>query len=155
MPGPAPAPVTLSQAERDGLEQLLRRPSTPQQIALRARIVLACDDGLNNSDIAGLLGVSRQMVIHWRSRWIGLSAASLGDLPLQDRLSDAERSGRPCEITAEARCQIQALACEAPSQSGRPISQWTSREIADEIVRRGILARISRRHAARLLKKPI
>lgn len=155
MPGPAPAPVTLSTAERDGLEHLVRRPSTPQQIALRARIVLSCDEGFNNSDIAARLGVSRPMVSHWRRRWIGLSAASLDDLPLEERLSDSERSGRPCAITAEARCQIQALACEAPAQSGRPISQWTGREIADEIVRRGILGRISRRHAARLLKKPI
>lgn len=155
MPGPAPTPLTLSSAERGGLEQLVRRPSTPQQIALRARIVLGCDEGLNNSHLAALLGVSRQMVSHWRRRWMSLAPASLEDLPLEDRLGDSERSGRPCEITPEARCQIAALACEAPSQSGRPISQWTGREIAEEILRRGILRRISRRHAARLLKKPI
>jgi hypothetical protein len=46
-----------------------------------------------------------------------------------------------------------ALACEAPEQSGRPISQWTGREIAEEIKRRGIVAEISGRHAARLLKR--
>jgi hypothetical protein len=48
-----------------------------------------------------------------------------------------------------------ALACEAPNQSGRPISQWTGRELADELVQRGIVERISRRHAARLLKRGI
>jgi putative transposase len=46
-----------------------------------------------------------------------------------------------------------ALACEAPSQVGRPISQWTGREIADELKVWGIVEQISPRHAARLLKK--
>lgn len=49
--------------------------------------------------------------------------------------------------------RIVALACEAPAGSGRPISQWTGREVADEAIQRGIVAAISPRHAARLLKK--
>jgi hypothetical protein len=44
------------------------------------------------------------------------------------------------------------MACEAPSQSGRPITHWTQREIADEVIKRGIVDRISPRHAARILK---
>ena len=46
-----------------------------------------------------------------------------------------------------------ALACEAPSASGRPISQWSTTELAAEVVRRGIVETISPRHAARLLKR--
>jgi putative transposase len=45
------------------------------------------------------------------------------------------------------------LACEAPAKTGRPISQWTGREIADELKARGIVTQISPRHSARLLKK--
>ena len=45
-----------------------------------------------------------------------------------------------------------ALACEAPREAGRPISQWTGREIADELVARGIVEQISPRHAAYLRK---
>src|SRR5438067_2771435 len=56
-------------------------------------------------------------------------------------------------ITAEKVCQMAALACEAPAKAGRPISQWTGREIADEMRARGIVEQISPRHAARLLKK--
>ena len=37
----------------------------------------------------------------------------------------------------------------------RPISQWSATELADEIMQRGIVDRISPRHAARLLKKEI
>jgi len=41
-----------------------------------------------------------------------------------------------------------ALACEAPMKAGRPISQWTGREIADELVKQGIVEQISARHAS-------
>jgi putative transposase len=44
------------------------------------------------------------------------------------------------------------MACEAPEKAGRPISQWTGREIADEMIARGIVETILARHAARLLK---
>ena len=42
------------------------------------------------------------------------------------------RSGAPTRITAEQVCQLVELACAAPERAGRPISQWTAREIADE-----------------------
>jgi hypothetical protein len=46
-----------------------------------------------------------------------------------------------------------ALACEAPEASGRPISQWSTTELAAEIMQRGIVDTISARHAARLLQR--
>jgi putative transposase len=95
------------------------------------------------------------MVRLWRERWLILGAASLDDLPAIDRLSDAPRPGGPSRITEEQVCKIVELACEAPERSGCPISQWTGREIADEIKRRGIVEQISGRHAARLLKRGI
>jgi putative transposase len=95
------------------------------------------------------------MVRRWRERWLALGAASLEELPVEDRLTDAPRPGKPRTITPEQECQIIALACETPSDSGRPISQWTGREIAEEIERRGIVDKISPRHASRLLKRGI
>jgi hypothetical protein len=54
--------------------------------------------------------------------------------------------------TAEPLCQIVALACEeAPADSGRPTSHWTPRELADEAVKRRIVARISVRTVGRFL----
>ncbi len=72
---------------------------------------------------------------------------------MAERLADAPRSGSPGRITAEQVCRITALACEAPAASDRPISRWTGREIADEAVKRGIVGRLSPRHAARLLER--
>ena len=145
--------LELSPEERQGLESLVRRPSTPQQLAWRGRIVLSAASGLNNSQIARQVGLDVDTVRFWRNRWLGFQAASLTDLSLEDRLRDAPRPGAPARITPEQVCQIVSLACAAPSQSGRPISQWTSREVADEIIKRGIVERISPRHAARLLER--
>jgi transposase len=153
MRGPKPETLTLSEQEHKELEALVRRHSTPQQVAQRGRMILAAAAGKNNSQIARALGVSVDTVRSWRMRWIGLQAVSLSELTVGERLTDLQRPGRPSEITAEQTCQIIALACEQPQD--RPISQWTGQEIADEVMRRGIVPKISARHAARLLKKGI
>ena len=153
MRGPKPPAIELSERERQELDALTRRHTTPQQLALRARIVLTAAAGANNAQIARDLDVSLDTVRRWRERWLVLQPASSEELPIPDRLTDAPRPGKPVRITAEQVCQIVALACEPPADSQRPISQWTGREIADEIKHRGIVDQISGRHAARLLKR--
>jgi len=152
MRGPKPPRIELSEAERESLRTLTKRHRTPQQIALRARIILLAGEGQNNAEIARKEQVTVDTVRLWRMRWLGLQAVALADLSLEERLTDAPRPGAPAHITAEQVCQMVALACEAPSLSERPISQWSGREIADEVVKRGIVQQISPRHAARLLK---
>jgi len=152
MRGPKPTLIELTQPLRETLECLVKRHTTPQQLALRGRIVLAAADGRNNSQIARQLAVSVPTVRTWRQRWLNLSSVPLPDLAVADRLSDRPRPGAPGHITAEQVCQIVALACEPPAASGRPITQWTQREMAEAIITRGILPRISPRHAGRLLK---
>lgn len=153
MRGPKAALLSLSKEEREALEKLVRRHSTPQQIVLRGRIVLGAADGKGNSQIAREVGLGVDRVREWRMRWIGLQAASLSELPVEERLSDLPRAGRPAEISAEQICQMVAMGCSQPKE--RPISHWTGREIADEVQRRGIIQHISPRHASRLLKKGI
>jgi putative transposase len=155
MRGPKPLMIDLADTERQELERFVRRHTTPQQLALRARIVLAAADGANNCQIARQLDVSLDMVRRWRDRWRTLQPASWADLPLADRLTDAPRPGKPVRITDAQVAKIVALACEPPAASQRPIRQWTSREIAAEIKQRGIVDQISGRHAARLLKRGI
>jgi putative transposase len=153
MRGPQPPALTLCDAEHKALDQLVRGHRTPQQVALRARIILAAAAGANNSRIAHQESVTVDTVRLWRTRWLGLQAVALADLSVEERLTDAPRPGKPVRITDQQVCQIVALACEAPAQTGRPISQWSAREIAAEITQRQIVDHISPRHAARLLKK--
>jgi transposase len=153
MRGPKAATLSLSEEERGALEKLVRRHSTAQQIALRGRIVLAAAAGKSNSEIAREVGLGVDRVRVWRMRWLSLQEVPLEELSVEERLSDVPRPGRPSEISAEQTCQIVAMACEQPKE--RPISHWTGREIADEVMRRGIVKQISPRHATRLLKKGI
>jgi transposase len=122
-------------------------------MALRGRIILTAADGKNNAQIARELDIAVETARQWRDRWLALQPISLDDLTIAERLEDLPRPGAPARITADQRCQIEAMACEKPEDSGRPISQWTNREIADEIKKRGIVDSISPRHAARLLKR--
>lgn len=145
--------VKLSDAERQGLEKLVKRHQVGQQTALRARIVLAAADGLKNKEIVAKYVVTADTVRLWRNRWVKLQDISLDDLSIEERLQDAPRPGAPAKITADQRCQIEALACEKPEHSERPITQWSAREIAEEVIKREIVAKISPRHAARLLKR--
>ena len=153
MPGPKPPPIELTPIEQQELEKLINRHNVGQQIALRGRIVLAAAEGKNNSEIAREFKVRLATVRLWRGRWRDLQPIALTDLSVEERLADLPRPGAPARITAEQRCQIEALACEQPQGSERPISHWTGREIADEIIKRGIVDQISARHAGRLLKR--
>src|SRR5436305_1416409 len=145
--------VILSEKEQEGLTRISRRYRSEQQVALRARIVLAAAEGQSNAQIARELALNVDTARLWRDRWVGLQGIDLDTLSIAERLQDAPRPGVKPQITTHQRCQIAALACEAPVKAGRPISQWTGREIADEVIARGILKQIAPRHAARLLKK--
>ncbi len=146
-------PIALSEKEQEGLLQITTRHRSEQQVVLRARIVLAAAQGHANVQIATDLGINVDTVRLWRDRWAGLQGIDLEILSLAERLQDAPRPGVKPKFSSEQRCQMAALACEAPAKAGRPMSQWTGREIADELKARGIVEQISPRHAARLLKK--
>jgi putative transposase len=153
MPNPKAQTVILSEPERQALEKLVKQHRTSQQIALRARIVLASANGQPSSHIAKENQVTHDTVRLWRNRWVALQSIPLEDLSAEDRLRDAPRPGAPSHLTADQRCQIEALACEKPEDSERPITHWSAREIADELKKRKVVETISPRHAARLLKR--
>ncbi|HEX6482864.1 MAG TPA: helix-turn-helix domain-containing protein [Ktedonobacteraceae bacterium] len=146
-------PIVLSEKEQEGLLQLTRRHRSEQQVVLRARMVLAAAQGHANVQIASELGTNVDTVRLWRDRWAALQEIDPETLSLAGRLQDAPRPGVKPKLSSEQRCQMAVLACEAPIKAGRPISQWTGREIADEMKARGIAEQISPQHAARLLKK--
>jgi transposase len=155
MPGLKPPVIELTPAESKGLEQLIDRHSTRQQIALRARIVVQAAAGQNNAEVARALGISLDAARMWRQRWLSFKPIALADLSVEERLEDLPRPGAPAQLTADQLCRMEQLVCEKPEKAGRPISQWTSREVADELIQRGIVETISPRHAARLLKRGV
>jgi putative transposase len=153
MPGPKPATIELSDEVRQTFEKVAAGHTTGQQKAQRARIILKAAEGKNHAEIAEELRISVDMATLWRRRWHELEPIGLDDLSVEDRLEDLPRPGAPPHFTTDQLCQMEQMACETPEKTGRPISQWTGREIAEELIKRGIVDHISRRHAARLLKK--
>lgn len=145
--------VILSDKETEGLTRITKRHKSEQQQVVRAQIVLLAVQGYSNARISRELGVNVDTARKWRDRWVMLQGVDLETLSFDERLEDVPRPGKPSKITEVQRCEIAALACEEPLKAGRPISQWTEREIADEVTKRGIVPKISPRHAARLLKK--
>jgi putative transposase len=153
MAGRKAAKIELSEKVQVELEKLAARHTTGQQKAQRARILLKAAEGKTHTEIARELKVSIDMATLWRERWLSLSPIGLEDLSVEERLADLPRPGAPSGFSADQICQMEQMACEAPDKAGRPISQWTGREIAEEMMKRGIVESISARHAARLLKK--
>ncbi len=149
MPRLAADPVSVSAEQREALERLVRTHSTPQQTALRARIVLHAADRVGVRESARQLGIWPKTVRQWRKRW----REGTDGQPVAERLADVPRSGAPPTFTLEQICAVVAMTCEKPSESERPISQWSQREIADEAVRRGLVESISQRSVGRFLKK--
>jgi hypothetical protein len=73
------------------------------------------------------------MVRLWWRCWRELAPIVLDDLSVEQRLEDLPRPGAPSRLSADQVRQIEQVACEAPERAGRPISQWTGCEIADEL----------------------
>ena len=70
----------------------------------------------------------------------------------EEVLADEPRPGTPPTFTPEQVVRIVALACEDPrEESGRPITHWSTAELADEAIKRGIVKSISARSVGRFL----
>ena len=149
MPWLAADPVIVLPAHREALEALVRAHSTSQQLALRARMILHAADNIGVRESARELDVWPKTVRYWRKRW----REALDGQSVPERLCDAPRSGAPATYTPEQICAVIAMTCEKPSESERPISHWSQREIADEAIRRGLVSNISQRSVGRFLKK--
>jgi len=112
------AELVLSPEEREGLERLVRRRKTAQQLALRARIVLACAEGRSNLEVAQDLRVAKQTVGKWRSRFV------------QERLDgllDEPRSGAPRTVSDE---QVEAVLVRTLETKPEGATHWSTRSLA-------------------------
>jgi putative transposase len=160
---PVAPTIMLTARQRACMEQIARRQTNPQRLVRRAKLLLALDAGANNSPIARQMHLNRGTVCLWRHRWLALAAKlaqgeveGLSDKALttmiETVLTDTPRPGTSATFTAEQIVQIVAVACEPPEESGRPISHWTPREVADEVRKRGLVETISTRRVGRFLK---
>jgi transposase len=119
VPSPKLVPLNLTDDERQTLTAWSRRRKTAQALAGRSRIILACDAGGSNSAVAADLGISRDMVSKWRSRFVQARLAGLTDEP---------RPGRPRLISDEQVEQVITATLEQAPAGGD--SHWSTRSMA-------------------------
>ena len=155
--------VQLTTRQRTCLEQIIRRQTSPQRLVRRAKMLLALETGANECHVMRQMHLNRGTVRAWRRRWLAF-APKLGQLEadegsdkalctmIVEALTDQLRPGTPATFTAEQIVQIVAVACENPADSGRPVSHWTPREVAEEVRKRGMVETISTRSVGRFLQ---
>ncbi len=152
MSGPKPFPISVTDLQRAALQAIAHNQHEEHGLVTRACIILLAHQGHGTRQIARHLHLSEDAVSRWKQRWRDRARTGLGETDVRTWLSDAPRCGGPATITAEQWCQIVALACSDPKQSGRPITHWTHRELADEAVKRQIVETISPGHLGQFLK---
>ncbi|WP_261562074.1 IS630 family transposase [Frankia tisae] len=121
MAGKPRLPLVLTEAERQTLQGWASRRRTAQGLARRARMVLWCADGLTNTAVAAELGITRDTVGKWRTRFIRDRYAGLGDEP---------RPGAPRRITD---AQVEQVVVRTLEEVPEGATHWSKRELARQM----------------------
>jgi len=111
-------PLTLSAEERERLASLAHRARTLPLLARRARIVLACADGLDNKTVARRLRASLGMVGKWRARFLQARLEGLYDEP---------RPGAPRTVSD---AQVEHVVVQTLESTPRGATHWSTRGLA-------------------------
>jgi len=111
-------PLVLSEEERARLESMAHRARSQPLLARRARVVLACGDGLDNEAVARKLRCSLGMVVKWRARFLKRHLEGLYDEP---------RPGAPRKVSDE---QVERVVIQTLESTPRGQTHWSTRELA-------------------------
>jgi putative transposase len=143
--------VILSNDDQEQLIALSRRQNASYKLVMRAKLILMSASGKDHKAIAEKLDIQPRIVTKWVRRWN--ETATIETMVIEDRLGDLERPGAPNKFTSEQKCKIISVACERPEVYHRPITHWTNKELTDEVIKQGIVSKISSRHIGYILKK--
>ena len=146
-------PLTLTADERERLESLAHRARSQPLLARRARVVLACAEGLDNLSVARKLRASISMVGKWRGRFLRARVEGLHDEP---------RPGAPRKVSD---AQVEKVVIQTLESTPRGQTHWSTRGLAEatglsrmtisRIWRRLRFATASRRHVQAVARPSI
>ena len=125
--------VQLTARGREGLEQTARH-STDARETRRALAVLDLADGQTPSQVAARYRIGRSTVYEWAARW------NAGGKPEDQRLRDADRSGRPPERRDAVAEQLAKLLPTAPTDHGYRHPAWTTPLLVAHLARKNRIA---------------
>jgi transposase len=133
--------IQLTPADREFLENLIRKGQHPAKAYRRAMALLELDRGQTYTAVSKTLHVSFPTLLTWAALYKQKGLKVLADEP---------RSGRPLQIDGEQRAKITALACSDPPEG---YARWSLRLLADKAVELEYIETISHTEVADILKK--
>jgi transposase len=113
--------VALTDGQREELQRWVRRATTANALAMRARIILACEQGGHDGIIAERAGVNRTTVGKWRRRFLERGA---------DGLLDEPRPGAPRQIKD---ADVERVIARTLETKPKAATHWSTRTMADEM----------------------
>ena len=111
-------PLDVTAEEREKLSMLARCSKSAQVMAMRARIVFGCDEGLSNGAVAKKLQITGATVCKWRERFRVSRLEGLLDVP---------RPGAPRSITDK---QVEAVITKTLESMPATSTHWSTRLMA-------------------------
>ena len=113
--------LVLSEEEKKSLEKIVRSSRTPQAEARRARVILACAQGITNKEVGEQTGMCVATVGVWRRRFLANRLEGLCELP---------RSGAPRRISDEKVAEVIRLTLETKPENA---THWSTRKMAAKV----------------------
>lgn len=114
------AELLLSEPDRLELERLVQRARVNRNLAFRAKLVLACADGLSNTEVARRYRTTNQTVGKWRKRFIDERFEGLYDEP---------RVGAPRKISD---ADVEAVIVQTLETTPKGQTHWSTRQMAEK-----------------------
>ena len=133
--------VELSEADRAYLEKLLQKGKMPVKTYKRATALIELDRGRTFTEVANIVGVTKQTASTWATKYRKTGLELLTDKP---------RPGRPTVIDGLQRAKITALACSDPPEG---YEKWSLRLLADKAIELELVETISYGEVRLILKK--
>jgi transposase len=134
--------VTLSDAERQTLDELTHKGQQRVRLLKRAQVLLLADEGEPDAAIAETARVGLSTVARTRQRYV--------EGGVEEALHERPRRGAPPKLDSKQEALLVALACSAPPDER---TCWTMQLLADRLVELGAVDAISDETVRRTLKK--
>lgn len=124
--------LSLTDEDRKYLKSLSKTRTIQAQVVDRARILLYKADGISFDEIAIRLNISK--------RTVRLCISKYNEGGIDAALFDAQRSGRPSEISDDAKTWIINIACQRPYDLGYAQELWTLKKLHEYIQKNAVKA---------------
>jgi transposase len=118
----AAAPLAVSDGQREVLEVLANSRTAAHRVVQRARVLLLAADGVSNSEISDVVGISRPTILAWRAQFAEDGLVEFGQV--------AKGRGRKPSISAEKVAEIVALTLHSKPEGQ---THWSCRSMARHV----------------------